>query len=160
MKNISILFALVLSAHVCVACSCGSKPTVAEAVANSELIFAGRLTKMEVVRRSVGLIDGKEFYQELIICEFSSVDAFKGSIDVKEKVNVATSVAYSGCRFEFEIGTAYLVYAYTKDGELWTGRCDRTRSIITFPPGSDDESKMDDARKTEIPELKKILGIR
>lgn len=145
------------------ACRCGDRPAVAVALAQSALVFSGRVTKLEIAYRPAGEIGGKAVFREVVVCEFSGVDALKGAADTDRKVTIITASESPACGYPFTIGTEYLVYATIRDGELWTDVCDRTRPLVIIPQDQDfgvpvEKLKFDDVRQTEIPKIKKILG--
>ena len=159
---ILILCALVLRTS---ACSCGEKPTTVEAVARSAIVFSGVLTKLEVINRPEPKPDGNiSHYGAILVCVFTEVEAFKGAANAKKEVTVMTPFGFAACRYPFEIGLPYLVYASVDDGELWTTACDRTRPVFISFEAKDSNGytriERDDARSVEIPAIKKALGLK
>jgi hypothetical protein len=164
----TLVFALILfwSTAGAFACRCGSKPPVSDAVVQSDVVFIGRLTRLELVRRSPNeLAANPSASLEIVVCEFSDVESFKGAADDKKHITIVTPSRDESCAYPFKIGMSYLVYAKVYDGELTTYICDRTRPIVTYPENQDfgvpfDKIKRDDVQVTEVPEIKKILGLK
>ena len=166
MKSVIVLFAIFSLPVIAFACRCGSKPPIVDAVAQNDVVFLGRLTRLEFVRRSESELAAKRDASiEVVVCEFSEVEAFKGAADEKKRITIVTSTTGAACAYPFQIGMWYLVYAKVRDGELTTYICDCTRLIVIFPENQDfgvpfDKIKRDDARETEVPEIKKVLGLK
>ncbi len=163
MRSVIILsFTLLASAAPVLACRCGDRPSVKEAVARSELIFVGRVTKLSIDYRPAG-ISGRQTYVEIVMVEFSDSEVFKGPAAKDGRTSVITPSSGPACGYAFQIGEQYLVYATHADGEFRTDICERTRRRFIVPQDQDmtDITKVvvDDAMKTEIPEIRRNLRI-
>ena len=165
MRHIAALLALVLASPVAFACRCGNRPTIEDALSRSTLVFVGRVTKLQIDHRAAGLYDGHQAYSEVVVCELSKVRALKGEADKKETVVILTNYGGPACEYPFKIGQEYLVYAEVREGELYTDVCCRTRPLVIWPEDQDwslpvDRLKKDDAAESEIPSIRRIVGIK
>lgn len=94
------------------ACSCMAQ-SIEDAIAGSDAIFEG-------------IVDSIEEGDGVRHVRFSVTQAWEGV--ETERVEVTTSASSASCGYEFEVGTAYLVYATEGDG-LEVSLCSRTRPM-------------------------------
>jgi hypothetical protein len=127
-----------LHAPATLACSCGGRPTPAEAFA-STLIFRGTVTKrvdrFNVLRRAwlyvqdlvgeAGVFDEKTTG---FLVEFDVQRMWRGTST--RRIKVFTGRGGGDCGVPFEVGKQYLVYGgCDADGDCYTSSCGRTRPI-------------------------------
>lgn len=111
------------------ACSC-RQPEYGETLSNqikaakseAEAIFSGRVTKIS-----------EQIEFEYVRVEFEVANVWKGA--VKKNVMLLTGLHDGNCRFRFESGKVYLIYAnsssmYTDSRELNTDMCHRTKLLV------------------------------
>ena len=165
MKCVITTLVLLYVTTVAFACRCGSRPTIEESLARSALVFVGRVTRLQIDYRPCGIYDGHQGYSEVVVCEFSKVRTLKGEVDKTGSVVIVTDLGGPACEYPFKVGQEYLVYAEIRQGDLFTDTCTRTRPLVIWPENQDwglpvEKLKKDDASETEIPTIKKILGIK
>jgi hypothetical protein len=109
------------------ACSCAEPPVVAEEVARSDAVFAGRVMRVAIERRTItaGLPDETE----VMVATFSLIAPIKGITPDNTEVVIITALHGSACGFPFKLGSKYLVYASLMRGALETSSCRRTCSF-------------------------------
>lgn len=117
------------------ACSCAPAPTVAEELEQSDAVFTGEVTKLEVLPSWWELADEAPPAELLeagpgdrpmrtLRATFAVGRVWKGSSDPTEVIH--SSVECCVCGRSFDIGARYLVYAVRgKDGRLTTNACMR-----------------------------------
>ena len=100
------------------ACSCTEYPTFSRAVIESDAVFSGTVSHIEV-------IDGEFLKQVTLVLH----DCWKG--ELADTLLVATELSEAACGYPFELDEDYLVYAMDSahaDG-LWTHLCWRTHEL-------------------------------
>ena len=97
-----------------VSCSCLPPPAPQQALRDVDVVFSGTVVSID----SAGL-------QKAVL--FDVTEVWKGVSG--SQVVVHTPNDSAACGIEFGVGTSYLVYARTVDGELSTGLCDRTAEL-------------------------------
>jgi hypothetical protein len=119
MKRTAIGVAVFLyAASAAYACSCGEL-TLPKEVAQTDAIFTGRVTKLEVVK----VTDGVSTIEATVIPD----RVFKG--DVPKTVVFTTSDGCCYCAPSFAIAAKYVFFAYVSKGELVTSTCTRTKLL-------------------------------
>ncbi len=160
MTRITSLFfiASVLTAPNTIACRCDTKPPVERAIASSDAVFVGRLTKMELAMRPEG-----QFTREVVVCTFANAEVLKGADEPTKDMVIVTAPHEASCGYSFRIGSEYLVYATIRRGELETSICDRTCLLESFvlKKGADGSSISDFVRdesgKKETAEVRALM---
>ena len=117
------------------ACSCAGPVGPSAAYRSAKAVFLGTVAESSPHTRKMGVypISGKnagkreEIEVEGYSITFEIEEAFKG---IKGKsVKIATDAGGGSCGYYFEVGKAYLVYAYgASEDSLGTNICTRTRS--------------------------------
>ena len=118
-------------------CSCARPASVAKAIEDADAVFAGRITKVE----SVG-----EGYRQKKRATFAVESAWKGP-DVRQQVQVLTNRHSASCGLGFQVGQAWVIYAYQRPeavgGGLGSNLCTRSRKL------GDDREK-DEAERIDL----------
>lgn len=117
---IGIVFSLILAVDLVDACSCISDLSVEDMFQQSDVIFIGKVTKIDKPLFTISSSDPMD-----ILFNLSKV--YKG--DLKESIQVQTALDSSSCGFPFSENTEYLVYANLVDGKYQTGLCSRNTEI-------------------------------
>jgi hypothetical protein len=86
----------------------------------SEIVFSGRVDKMELVEAPP-----PEYPHYLVT--FAVDRVLRGAPTSRMTIKTASSGA--SCGYEFHEGEYYVVYGYDQRGAIWTGRCGRTRPL-------------------------------
>ncbi len=110
---------LVLSGQL-FACSCVSPPPPKQALAKAHAVFSGKVTYV----KSFGGLNG----HKLVTIEIATT--WKGT-GKKKQVVVRTAGNSAMCGFAFQKDKSYLLYCYTRDGQLQTNICTRTKSLVS-----------------------------
>jgi len=159
--KLAVALVFLLSVGPLLACRCGERPSVTQATEACDLIFVGRVTKMVLEERPAGELNGRQVFREVVVCEFTGLEVFKGPDIEAKHVSVETAPAVPACGFPFEIGNEYLVYAKLGARGFTTDICTRTRARYKAPPGQENvdiaKLKFDDAMITEVPAIQKEL---
>ncbi|CAN5645100.1 hypothetical protein BH23GEM6_BH23GEM6_19490 [soil metagenome] len=102
-------------------CSCLELPEARVALASAEAVFLGTVTGIdEIVSARAGeALPGREVTLRIHA-------AWKGVDEASASVVVRTGHGAGDCGFDFERGTAYLVYAHDSGEGLSTSICTRT----------------------------------
>lgn len=96
------------------ACDCAGEMSVSQALKNSDAVFMGEVLSTETI-------------DDVVVTSFKMETSFKG--DITEFVDL-TDHKWDTCRFPFEIGKRYFVYAkIPDDGVLDVNSCGRTKEI-------------------------------
>jgi len=111
----AVFFTAAIAAH---ACSCIER-TLPQEVAETQAIFTGKVTKLEVVKVN----DGVSVIEATVVPE----RVFKGS--VPKTVVFITSDGCCYCAPWFDIAHDYLFYAILLNGKLQTNACTRTKLL-------------------------------
>ena len=126
------LLAVPPSAH---GCSCGKNPPVAVALKDASSVFVGTVQSVRpVCVASYGLPLGSGcrewqlYTTDAQIVEFAVSTSFKG--DGVATVSLLADSPRSSCYFAFDIGATYLVYAYTRCGDLETSVPEALRATL------------------------------
>lgn len=101
------------------ACSCVPPPPPPEALAQSDAVFAGRVTDIHIENQGPQLSSA-----DPVRVSFRVERAWKGG--TASTLQVTTPRDSASCGFNFEQGKDYIVYAGEQAGELTTGLCSRT----------------------------------
>jgi hypothetical protein len=111
------LLAWAVSPSVARACDCVNAGPACKAFANTQAIFAGRVTKIASADTTHRLVT------------FDVTTAYRGMTD--KTAEISTGMGGGDCGFEFKEGGSYLVYAApdSATGKLSTGICMRTRLL-------------------------------
>jgi hypothetical protein len=114
MMVIGLMFSAAPSAH---ACSCMMPEAPEASLSKSDAVFAGTVT--DIASKEQGMSR---------IVTFSADRAWKG---ITEKtVSVSTALDSAACGIDFQIGKAYVVYAYaSEEGGLSASLCSRTHEV-------------------------------
>lgn len=119
MKRTAIAFAAFwLAASAAYACSCAPL-TLPEEVVQTDAIFTGKVTKLEVVK----VTEGVSTIEATVVPD----RVFKG--DVAKTVVFTTSDGCCYCAPSFEIARQYLFFARLVNGKLVTDACMRTKLL-------------------------------
>jgi hypothetical protein len=109
------------------ACTCESDRTPEIAFGHSKAVFVGRVVRVEPVREK------KDSLFKRVECVLEIMDSMKGenlafSSGSRRYFRVHTGIGGGDCGFSFEVGRAYLVYAYG-EAELQTDICTPTKAF-------------------------------
>jgi hypothetical protein len=107
------------------ACRCGYAGAPCKAFANTPTVFAGRVVKISAIRLKAS--SGDDYDERLVF--FDVERRYRGW--EAETAQVVTGKGGTDCGYEFRAGVRYIVYAYPHpaSGKLYTGICQRTRSL-------------------------------
>lgn len=118
--GVSVLVGLLwVIPHVASACSCIEPRPPTESLASAAAVFEGRAVAQRGPDDASGV--------DPIVYEFEVARRWKG--EVGERVTITTAASSAACGRRYEIGEAYLLYAYEADGILRDGMCSRTRRL-------------------------------
>ena len=124
-RTIIVIFLAVMTVPVvaspCWACSCVEQNRRQQAK-NADLIFTG-IAKQERVYDPAD--DGNNDGDETIYVKFRVHKTYKGYPRRWRTIN--TGMSGSTCRYYFEEGKRYTVFAYKQDGEFHTNICTGTK---------------------------------
>ncbi|MBA2671710.1 MAG: hypothetical protein H0U67_15175 [Gemmatimonadetes bacterium] len=118
-----------------VRCSCLEPPAPRTALSAADAVFLGTV---EVIRETTVLMDGADSGIPAREVTFRVHAAWKGLAAGTARVMVTTGHGAGDCGFEFETGTAYLVYGQQSDGKLSTSICTRTAAASDARADFDD----------------------
>lgn len=110
--------ALLGSAAPTLACRCAPPPSPLQELAESDAVFSGTVTAVEV--DASGLVPVRRV-------KFDVAQCWKGGIG--SMIEVQTNESEAACGRHFTLGVAYLVYAVGPRTGLHTHLCDRTSPI-------------------------------
>jgi len=115
-----IIFAIIATAtHELQACSCPPKPSSANAVAQADAVFSGKIEKVELVVSTVSS------FRRIKI---TVARVWKG--DREAAAEIFTGPDQGACGYDFQVNATYLIYAYkSESGRLQTDICTRTAAI-------------------------------
>jgi len=105
---------------VVLACSCFGNESVEKSFESADLVFAGKVESTN---------EGKRTETNMRQTSFFVLRTWKGNFDA---ANIRLNESKHNCRFHFENGASYLVYAYTdplNEGGFTTTTCSRTGPI-------------------------------
>jgi len=102
------------------ACECDSTPPPCRALWQSEVVFTGRVDKVELVE-----VPPPEYSHYRVT--FAVDRVLRGAPTTEFTIKTASSGA--SCGYEFHEGELYVVYGYNQRGAIWTSRCGRTRPL-------------------------------
>lgn len=121
MRNFSIcsaaalLFTFIVPLREASACSCLPWPPPAQAVAQVDAVFLGKVLAFNEIAG-----------QQRRLAHIEVLKIWKGR--AQEADSVTTALNEAACGYDFEIGKTYLVYAHKdENGGLYTHLCTRTR---------------------------------
>lgn len=113
---VGLLIGLLLVVLSAGACSCKSPPPPLEAMEKAAAVFAGKVTALEA--------DEKD-HQVRATFEVSRVWKKQAG----KTIVVITNENGASCGYTFHEGETYLVYAYEREGKLYTSICARTKVL-------------------------------
>jgi hypothetical protein len=135
------LCVVLLLAPAAYPCSCIGPTPVCSVFWTTPLVFVGHVISQQLIYDQPPeerVVNGKNIrligpgrYE----VHFSVGESLKGIAG--QEIIVRTHSQSSACGFEFEDGSEYLVYAYSKNGEWWTDHCTRTHKIETANDDAD-----------------------
>jgi hypothetical protein len=112
---ISILTFLLFGGTIAYACDCAPIGTAGQELARSQAVFIGRVT---------GIKDTGTYIEATLEVK----KTLKG--ELPDKIVVSTPRFSTSCRYWFEAGKEYLVYASSyKEGKGWADACSRTKRL-------------------------------
>ena len=117
---LGIVFSLILFVDLVDACSCISDVSVEEAFQQSDVIFIGKVIKIDKPLLTISSSDPMDI-------QFTLSKSYKG--DLEEIIQVQTALDSSSCGFPFSENTDYLVYANLVNGKYQTGLCSRNTDL-------------------------------
>jgi hypothetical protein len=106
-----------------VRCSCIEPPAPRPALSAADAVFLGTV---EAIRETTVMLDGVDSGIPTREVTFRVHASWKGLGATTARVVVTTGYGAGDCGFEFETGTAYLVYGQQTGGKLSTSICTRT----------------------------------
>lgn len=106
------------------ACSCGTRSSC-EAFGDSKAVFIGEVIEGSSPERMSDMIGLKTNDLKFTL---SVQESFRGAESSKQ-IEIYTGLGFGDCGFPFEKGKSYLVYAYEREGKLYTSICSRSRHI-------------------------------
>ena len=122
-------------------CSCIGPTPVCSVFWTTPLVFVGHVIAQQLIYDQPPeerIVNGKHIrligpgrYE----VHLSVVESLKGIAG--QEIIVRTQSQSSACGFEFEDGSEYLVFAYSKKGEWWTDHCTRTHKIESVNDDAD-----------------------
>jgi LPXTG-motif cell wall-anchored protein len=120
------------------ACSCLQPGTPTNELNQSSAVFAGKVVAIDTPSSLPTLTTSFPF----IVFQSSSADPVSVIFDVSDvwkgpayrRLVVMTPRESASCRFAFQIGESYLVYATEQGAELTTNLCSRTSSLSQAQP--------------------------
>ena len=105
------------------ACSCAAPPPLAEDVAGKTAVFSG--TVLEIVEPERGAVRSSA---DPVYVRFEVDTVWKGGEETQAVVT--TAMSSDSCGYDaFELGRAYIVFAYGSPDRLETGLCTRTAPL-------------------------------
>ncbi|MBD2847835.1 hypothetical protein IDH44_21790 [Paenibacillus sp. IB182496] len=108
------------------ACSCVAPGTPLEEMEAKDAVFSG--TVLGAIVEEPNRADGTISSADPVFATFDVDKVWKGEIEQQAQVNTVRSSA--SCGVDFEIGTAYIVYAkFGEDGMLHASLCSRTAPL-------------------------------
>jgi len=135
-----VLGALVFLSKAARPCSCVDySPPIAESVKRADVVFAGEVTKLEVLPswwadtgdRDAGLLESDPGEPPIRVARvtFAVGKVWKGVREATLVVRTFFDCCICGSRFD--IGEAYVVYGYRSPSgdQLWTNICTRTKEL-------------------------------
>jgi hypothetical protein len=111
-----------------VLCSCMEPPAPRTALSAADAVFLGTV---EAIRETTVMLEGVDSGIPAREVTFRVHAAWKGLAATTARVVVTTGHGGGDCGFEFERGTAYLVYGQESGGKLSTSICTRTAAAST-----------------------------
>jgi hypothetical protein len=121
-------------------CSCGPRPAVPEAFAESDAVFAGRCISAKLLPER-----DKDFPFERCQFIFEVTRTWKGTAE-KKQITVETGVGGGDCGYQFTIGASYILYCNEAEGILHTGICTRTCDTDSERRAAAEMKELDDAK--------------
>ncbi|HMP42061.1 MAG TPA: hypothetical protein PKA05_16910 [Roseiflexaceae bacterium] len=115
-------------------CSCPPRPAPYAAVADSHLVFAGRVTQISQPLPQLRLQRMPPYLSfdipphAPLRVRFEVTEQWRGRVPAI--IEITTARFYSSCGVPFQINAEYLVYGYYNGaGDLMTHRCSRTSEL-------------------------------
>lgn len=109
------------------ACSCVPQSDIWHALEQADAVFAGRVVSLALVNRHSD-DPTVSFAAEDLEVTIAVHSQWKG--DVPFCTTLYTTFTCCTCGFDFEIGEAFLIYAYEDNGLLRTSTCTRTKRLL------------------------------
>ncbi|MCY3883401.1 MAG: hypothetical protein OXG24_00635 [Gammaproteobacteria bacterium] len=167
MKRTSTSFAphflsllLLLSATTTLACYC-FHPTVEEDFRDSDLVFSGKVTRIELIRDERQIKWGEIEIGTLEI-EFEVDQTWKGTSG--SKATVITEIEESACGYTFDIAESYAVFASSREVDIdedsialefyYTGYCSSNQKIHNSPQARALLNQLEDLKSEDQEESK------
>ena len=107
------------------ACSCRARRSVCEAYGSAKAVFVGEVVEGKSAERMSDMLAGKTRDNSFV---FKVSQNFLGAEEDKN-ITINTGFGFGDCGFPFQKGEKYLVYAYEREGRLYTTVCTRTRLL-------------------------------
>ncbi|MFJ7737699.1 hypothetical protein ACIQ2D_15400 [Lysinibacillus sp. NPDC097287] len=107
------------------ACSCAKSYTVEEELEQSAAVFAGEVVEIVDKKKSMFNLSSTD----PIAVKFEVEESWKGLNQTQ--VTVYTERYSASCGYEFNLNTAYLVYAHEANGAFNVNLCSRTTPLLT-----------------------------
>ena len=120
---LAAVFWLMADAEPAIACVCAPSGSPKEALAYSDVVFAGKATAVQMWNESGPSVSSAD----PVTARFDVNRVWKGT--TQDTIVIKTGRLRSSCGYEFKEGRRYVVYAI--DGE--TGLCTRTRPVVLAP---------------------------
>lgn len=122
------LFSVSLHVPPAQACSCAGIPSPRIALANSDLVFTGRVVQREDPDGTAKAISSGR----TVWYTFKDVRVLKGASS--DPMRVRSRASEASCGYGFEVGHSYLVYCRVDSSGPSTGLCTRTRELEEAGP--------------------------
>lgn len=107
------------------ACSCAGPNTVEEEFEQSAAVFSGKVVEIE--DKSKNMFNRSS--ADPIAVKFEVEETWKGINQTQ--ITVYTAMSSVSCGYEFNLNSAYLVYAHEDNGALKVNLCSRTTPLLT-----------------------------
>ena len=114
------------------ACSCvlvSNSCGVSKAFSPGGVIFLGHVVSKVKVQEPASFGNRTATVWRYAV-HFMPTENFHGASDLGQKIVVHTGLGGGDCGYPFVVGTSYLVYASTSDGQLTTGICSGTKPEV------------------------------
>lgn len=119
-----LTLAMLLNApDAAVACTCATSPSPCASVDAGTPIFVGTVLSIAPVETSA---TGSGPATRDVAVRIAAKDVLNGPGAPDDTVTVMTPADGAACGYPFEVGTEYLVYAWSRGTTLFTGACTRT----------------------------------
>jgi hypothetical protein len=113
----TILFLILCNVQETHACSCWPPPPPAQAFAEAEAVFMGKVESFELVENGARRL-----------ATISLIKIWKGERSAVSEIYTGANPAV--CGYDFQVGETHIIYAYKGEaGRLVTGLCERTAPL-------------------------------